>query len=136
MLVQRAESRTVGGHSRELAKKWQKSWAPVAHTCNPSFSGGRDQEVLSSKPAWANNSGDPISNTTQNRAGVMDQVGKCCLASVRSWVQIPIPPKKKKWQNVLTMFIVALCVSVFFFQYMFVFYCKTAISQFKNRIKK
>jgi hypothetical protein len=26
----------------------------VAHTCNPSYSGGRDQEDCSSKPAWAN----------------------------------------------------------------------------------
>jgi hypothetical protein len=27
---------------------------PVAHTCNPSYSGGRDQEDRSSKPAWKN----------------------------------------------------------------------------------
>jgi hypothetical protein len=27
---------------------------PVAHACNPSYSGGRDQEDYSSKPAWAN----------------------------------------------------------------------------------
>jgi hypothetical protein len=26
--------------------------APVAHVCNPSYSGGRDQEDCSSKPAW------------------------------------------------------------------------------------
>jgi hypothetical protein len=26
----------------------------VAHTCNPSYSGGRDQEDHSLKPAWAN----------------------------------------------------------------------------------
>jgi hypothetical protein len=26
----------------------------VAHTYNPSYSGGRDQENLGSKPAWAN----------------------------------------------------------------------------------
>jgi hypothetical protein len=35
-------------------------WAPVAHTCNPSYSGGRDQEDHSSKPAWKNTSQDPI----------------------------------------------------------------------------
>jgi hypothetical protein len=34
---------------------------PVAHACNPSFSGCRDQEDCSSKPAWANSSQDPIS---------------------------------------------------------------------------
>jgi hypothetical protein len=28
--------------------------------CNPSYSGGRDQEDHGSKPAWANNSRDPI----------------------------------------------------------------------------
>jgi hypothetical protein len=27
------------------------SWAPVAHACNPSYSGGRDQEDPCSKPA-------------------------------------------------------------------------------------
>jgi hypothetical protein len=26
---------------------------PGSHTCNPSYSGGRDQEDHSSKPAWA-----------------------------------------------------------------------------------
>jgi hypothetical protein len=34
---------------------------PLAHTCNPSYSGGRDQEDRSSKPAQANSSQDPIS---------------------------------------------------------------------------
>jgi hypothetical protein len=28
----------------------------VAHACNPSYSGGRDQEDGGSKPAWANSS--------------------------------------------------------------------------------
>jgi hypothetical protein len=28
----------------------------VAHACNPSDSGGRDQEDYGSKPAWANSS--------------------------------------------------------------------------------
>jgi hypothetical protein len=28
----------------------------VAHACNPSYSGARDQEDCSSKPAWANSS--------------------------------------------------------------------------------
>jgi hypothetical protein len=32
------------------------SWAPVTHTCNPSYPGGRDQEDFSSKPAQANSS--------------------------------------------------------------------------------
>jgi hypothetical protein len=28
-------------------------WAPVAHTCDPSYSGGGDQEDHDLKPAWA-----------------------------------------------------------------------------------
>jgi hypothetical protein len=35
--------------------------APVAHTCNPNYSGGRDQEDLGSKPAQADTLQDPIS---------------------------------------------------------------------------
>jgi hypothetical protein len=35
--------------------------APVAHAWNPSYSGGKDQEDLSLKPAWGNSSRDPIS---------------------------------------------------------------------------
>jgi hypothetical protein len=31
----------------------------VAHTYNPSYSGGRDQEDHGSKPAWANSSARP-----------------------------------------------------------------------------
>jgi hypothetical protein len=34
----------------------KNSWAPVAHTCNPSYSGDRDQEHQCSKPAGANSS--------------------------------------------------------------------------------
>jgi hypothetical protein len=33
--------------------------APLAHACNPSYSGGRDQEDCGSKPAWANSSARP-----------------------------------------------------------------------------
>jgi hypothetical protein len=32
----------------------------VAHACDPSYSGGRDQEDHGSKPAWANSLQDPI----------------------------------------------------------------------------
>jgi hypothetical protein len=44
-------------------KEEQLSWMPVAHTCNPSFS-GRDQEDRSSKPAQGNSSQDPILKNT------------------------------------------------------------------------
>jgi hypothetical protein len=45
-----------------LKKKKKKSQAPVAPNCNISYSGGRDQEDLGSKPARASSSQDPISN--------------------------------------------------------------------------
>jgi hypothetical protein len=41
----------------------------VAYTCNPSYSGGRDQEDHSLRPAQANSSKDPISkNPAQKKA--------------------------------------------------------------------
>jgi hypothetical protein len=43
--------------------KESTSWAPVAHACNPSHSGGRDQENCSSKPAWADSSRDYLKKT-------------------------------------------------------------------------
>jgi hypothetical protein len=47
------------------------SQAPVAHACNPSYSGGRDQEDHCSKPAQANSLRAPISKKpiTKKRAG-------------------------------------------------------------------
>jgi hypothetical protein len=42
----------------------------VAHTCNPSYSGGRDQEDQGAKPAWANSS---RKNPAQKRAGGVAQ---------------------------------------------------------------
>jgi hypothetical protein len=42
---------------------------PVAHACNPSYSGGRDQEDLGSKPAWANSSQNPILKKTFMKKG-------------------------------------------------------------------
>jgi hypothetical protein len=38
----------------------------MAHFCNPSYSGGRDQEDHGSKPALANSSGDPIWKKKKN----------------------------------------------------------------------
>jgi hypothetical protein len=44
----------------------------VAHACNPSYSGGRDQEDCSSKPACANSLRDPILKNTQHRTGLVE----------------------------------------------------------------
>jgi hypothetical protein len=51
---------SLGKGSKIMSQKQNKQ-ALVAPTCNPSYSGGRDQEAQGSKPAWKNNSRDPIS---------------------------------------------------------------------------
>jgi hypothetical protein len=40
--------------TEESFKKMVTSQVPVAHACNPSYSGGRDQEDCSLRPGWAN----------------------------------------------------------------------------------
>jgi hypothetical protein len=48
----------------------------VTHTCNPGYSGGRDQEDRGSKPAWANSSRDPISKKRPNtKQGWQSDIG-------------------------------------------------------------
>jgi hypothetical protein len=49
-----------------------RSQVPVVHTCNPSYSGGRDQEDGSSKPAQANSSGNPISKNPITKIGLVE----------------------------------------------------------------
>jgi hypothetical protein len=46
----------------------------VAHTCNPSYSGGRDKEDWGLKPVWANSLQDPISKIPNIRVGRVSQV--------------------------------------------------------------
>jgi hypothetical protein len=48
----------------------------VAHACNPSYSGGRDQEDHGLKAAWANSLRDPISKKpiTKKAGGVAQGV--------------------------------------------------------------
>jgi hypothetical protein len=53
-----------------FSKKMVDFWVPVTHICNPSYSGGRDQEDHSLKPAHANSYRDPIlKNPITKRAG-------------------------------------------------------------------
>jgi hypothetical protein len=49
-----------------MSKIARPSWALVAHTCNPSYSGGRDQEALGLKPTRANSLQNPISGKKNN----------------------------------------------------------------------
>jgi hypothetical protein len=44
-------------------------WALVAHTCNPSYSRGRDQEDCDLKPGGANSSHDPSSKKPITKKG-------------------------------------------------------------------
>jgi hypothetical protein len=45
----------------------------MAHACNPSYLGGRDQEDHGSRPAWAKSSQDPHLN--QSKPGMMVHTG-------------------------------------------------------------
>jgi hypothetical protein len=51
----------------------KESWVAAAHTCNPSYSGGRGQEDLGSKPAQANRSYLRKKPVTKKRAGGVAQ---------------------------------------------------------------
>jgi hypothetical protein len=42
-------------------------WVPVAHACNPRYSGGRDQKDGGLKPAWANNLKDFVSKIPKTK---------------------------------------------------------------------
>jgi hypothetical protein len=53
-------------------KTWNTGRVLVAHVCNPSYSGGRDQEALGSKPVWANSSRDPVSKIPITKKGAAD----------------------------------------------------------------
>jgi hypothetical protein len=46
--------------------------APVAHACDPSYSGGKDQEDSSSKAAGANSSQDLISKKHITKIGLVE----------------------------------------------------------------
>jgi hypothetical protein len=72
---------------------------PVAHACNPSYPGGRDQEDHSFWPAQTNSSLETLSckYPTQKRAGKVAQVvehlsSKCETLNSN-------PPKKTKKQK-------------------------------------
>jgi hypothetical protein len=69
----------MGYTSGAFAKqKRELCQVPVAHTCNPSYSGGKDQEDHGLKPAWANSLLDPILKNLEQKkraGGVAQGVG-------------------------------------------------------------
>jgi hypothetical protein len=50
-----------------LITKEKGSQALMAHACNPSYSGGRDQDDQGSKPAQANSLKDPIAKNPSQK---------------------------------------------------------------------
>jgi hypothetical protein len=74
---QREREREIGRKRKERKEKRRKEGGREerrkekpgagAHNCNPSHSGGRDQEDCSSKLTWANSSQDPISKKTHHK---------------------------------------------------------------------
>jgi hypothetical protein len=51
---------------------WGVRWAPAVHTCNPSFSGGRDQEDPDSKPMQGKEFIRPHLEKPHHKKGLVD----------------------------------------------------------------
>jgi hypothetical protein len=64
----------------------------MAHACNPSYTGGRDQENCSLRPAQANSLRDPILKT-QKRAGGVAQMVECLPSKMKPLGSNSISPK-------------------------------------------
>jgi hypothetical protein len=79
----------------EILNVKSEGWLLLAHTCNPSYSGGRDQEDHSSKPAQVNNLWDSRKYPTQNRAGGVDQVVECLPRKCEALSSHPSTTKKQ-----------------------------------------
>jgi hypothetical protein len=70
--------------------KPQCCWAPVPHSCNLSYSGGRDQGDRNAKPSWANSLQDLISKIPNTKNGLVKWLKVKALSSS------PSIAKKKK----------------------------------------
>jgi hypothetical protein len=57
-----------------MFKKSAGSQVPVAHTCNPSYSGGREQEDHGLKLVQANCLRDPILKKNYHRKGLVERL--------------------------------------------------------------
>jgi hypothetical protein len=58
--------------SRKKEGRKENSQALEAHTCNPRYSGGRNEEKCSLKPAQANSFQDPILRKTHHQRGLVE----------------------------------------------------------------
>jgi hypothetical protein len=85
-----------------LAQESQESWVPVAQTCNPSYSGGRDQEDHGSKPAQAHSSARPYLKKPFKKIGQVECLKVKTLSSSPSTTKEKKKKKKKKPRTELT----------------------------------
>jgi hypothetical protein len=90
----------------------------VTHTCNPNYSGGRDEEDLSSKPTQANSLRVPILKITNTKraGGVAQGVGP----EFKPWYQ------KKKVQGQLGLYNETR-ISNFFLSFFLPFFGSTGV---------
>jgi hypothetical protein len=65
-------STLIQGKCIHLYQKTCLSQVQVAHTCNPSCSGGGDQEDRGSKLAWGNSSARPYLEKTIHKKGLVE----------------------------------------------------------------
>jgi hypothetical protein len=70
--------------------------AAVAHACNPSYPGGRDQEDHCSKPAWRNSSVRPCLKKPFTTIGLMEWLKVKALSSSPSTTKKNKTPKNPK----------------------------------------
>jgi hypothetical protein len=82
----------------------------MAHVCNPIYSGGRDQEDLGLKPAWANTSRPYLKKTHYKKRadGVAQEVE--CLPSKREDLSSNSITAKGKKKNNLLLLIKTQCI--------------------------
>jgi hypothetical protein len=67
-------------------KQWA-SQAPMAHTCNTSYSGGRDQQDCSSKPTQANSSTRPYLEKTITKKWLVEWLKVKALSLSPSFIK-------------------------------------------------
>jgi hypothetical protein len=75
----------------------------VVHVCNPNYSGGRDQLDCSSKPDWANCSGDPISKIPIRKSWTDGCLKVWALSSSPSIAKKKKKKKKKKQRQIISV---------------------------------
>jgi hypothetical protein len=75
------------------------NWASVAHSCNPSYSRGRDQEDCALKPAQVYNSGRTYLEKPFTKIGLVEWLKVKAMSlspsSTKKQMSNSLPPKKK-----------------------------------------